>query len=175
AHKQLRKILVEDQRLDAVVKLPGGAFKPYAGVSTALVLFTKTNSGGTDFVWFYEVQADGFSLDDKRTPLLPDDKLGPVPAAMLGRDENQKNNLPDVLARWSKRNTSERKRPRTAQSFCVAKADIASQDYDLSFNRYKEITSQALEHRPPQEILGDLARLELEIQQGLRELESMLQ
>jgi type I restriction enzyme M protein len=175
AHKQLRKILVEDQKLDAVVKLPSGAFKPYAGVSTAIVLFTKTNSGGTDFVWFYDVQADGFSLDDKRTPALPDDELGPVPATILGSGENEKNNLPDVLARWSKRNTSERKRPRTAQSFCVAKADIASQDYDLSLNRYKELTSQALEHRPPQEILGDLARLELEIQQGLQELESMLQ
>jgi type I restriction enzyme M protein len=175
AHKQLRKILVEDQKLDAVVKLPSGAFKPYAGVSTAIVLFTKTNSGGTDLVWFYDVQADGFSLDDKRTPLLPDDKLGPVPASILGSGENEKNNLPDVLARWSKRNTSERKRPRTAQSFCVAKADIASQDYDLSLNRYQELTSQALEHRPPREILGDLARLELEIQQGLQELESMLQ
>src|SRR5271155_1297940 len=83
AHVGLRKILVEHQKLDAVVSLPGGVFKPYAGVSTAIVLFTKTNSGGTDFVWFYDVKADGWSLDDKRTPLLSDDKLGPVPRAAL--------------------------------------------------------------------------------------------
>ena len=79
AHKELRRILVEDQKLDAVVSLPGGVFKPYAGVSTAILLFTKTNSGGTDHVWFYDVTADGWSLDDKRTPLLSEDKLGPVP------------------------------------------------------------------------------------------------
>ena len=82
AHKELRRMLVEDQKLDAVVKLPGGVFRPYAGVSTAILLFTKTNSGGTDQVWFYDVQADGWSLDDKRTPLLPEDKLGPVPSAL---------------------------------------------------------------------------------------------
>src|SRR5665811_773956 len=80
AHKALRKALVEDQKLDAVVKLPSGVFRPYAGVSTAILFFTKTDSGGTDDVWFYDVQADGFSLDDKRTPLLSDDKLGAVPA-----------------------------------------------------------------------------------------------
>src|SRR5213593_4358691 len=100
AHKTLRKILVEDQKLDAVISLPAGVFKPYAGVSTAVLLFTKTNSGGTDSVWFYDVEADGWSLDDKRTPLLPDDKLGPVPRSVLGGDERVKNNLPDVLARW---------------------------------------------------------------------------
>jgi type I restriction enzyme M protein len=93
-------MLVEDQKLDAVVKLPGGVFRPYAGVSTAILLFTKTNSGGTDQVWFYDVQADGWSLDDKRTPLLPEDKLGPVPSTALGADDHAKNNLPDVLARW---------------------------------------------------------------------------
>ena len=85
AHKELRRILVEDQKLDAVVSLPGGVFKPYAGVSTAILLFTKTNSGGTDHVWFYDVKADGWSLDDKRTPLLPEDKLGPVPQTALDR------------------------------------------------------------------------------------------
>ena len=79
AHKTLRRILVEDQKLDAVVSLPGGVFKPYAGVSTAILLFTKTNSGGTDHVWFYDVEADGWSLDDKRKPLLPEEKLGAVP------------------------------------------------------------------------------------------------
>src|SRR5207249_2416154 len=117
AHKALRRILVEDQKLDAVVSLPGGAFKPYAGVSTAILLFTKTNSGGTDCVWFYNVTADGWSLDDKRTPLLSEDKLGAVPRTPLGVEEHVKNNLPDVLARWAERAGSERERPRTAQSF----------------------------------------------------------
>src|ERR1700752_526263 len=107
AHKELRRILVEDQKLDAVVKLPGGVFKPYAGVSTAILTFTKTNSGGTDFVWFYDVDADGWSLDDKRTPLVSDDKLGPVPAMALSAEEHARNNLPDVLARWQKRDNSE--------------------------------------------------------------------
>src|SRR5436190_2572400 len=123
AHKELRRILVEDQKLDAVVSLPGGTFKPYAGVSTAILVFTKTNSGGTDFVWFYDVEADGWSLDDKRTPLLPEDKLGPVPRTPLAVDEHATNNLPDVLARWAQRGGSERERPRTTQSFCVPKAD----------------------------------------------------
>jgi type I restriction enzyme M protein len=126
AHKELRRMLVEDQKLDAVVKLPGGVFRPYAGVSTAILLFTKTNSGGTDFVWFYDVGADGWSLDDKRTPLLPEDKLGPVPRVALSEDEHDKNNLPDVLARWVARDGAERERARTAQSFCVPKADIAA-------------------------------------------------
>src|SRR5438034_1844625 len=99
AHKTLRKILVEDQKLEAVISLPGGAFKPYAGVSTAILLFTKTNSGGTDFVWFYDCDADGWSLDDKRTPLLSDDKLGPVTRTPLSEDEHAKNNLPEILTR----------------------------------------------------------------------------
>ena len=94
-------MLVEDQKLDAVISLPGGVFKPYAGVSTAILLFTKTNSGGTDHVWFYDVDADGWCLDDKRTPLLPEEKLGPVPAQPLSADEHAKNNLPDILARWA--------------------------------------------------------------------------
>jgi len=110
AHKELRRMLVEDHKLDAVVKLPGGVFKPYAGVSTAILLFTKTGIGGTDHVWFYEVTADGWSLDDKRTPLLADDKLGPIPAVALTEDEHAKNNLPDALARWRDRDTAERSR-----------------------------------------------------------------
>src|SRR5207249_7620547 len=122
SHKELRRILVEEQKLDGVVSLPGGVFKPYAGVSTAILLFTKTNSGGTDQVWFYDVEADGWSLDDKRTPLLPDDKLGPVPRGALSEDEHAKNKLPDVLARWAVRSGAERERLRTAQSFCVLKA-----------------------------------------------------
>src|SRR5450830_975248 len=135
AHKELRRLLVEDQKLDAVISLPSGVFKPYAGVSTAILLFTKTNSGGTDQVWFYDVQADGWSLDDKRTPLLSEDKLGPIPATALSAEEHAKNNLPDALARWFTRDAAERERPRTAQSFCVPKADIAAQGYDLSLNR----------------------------------------
>ncbi len=174
AHKELRRILVEDQKLDGVISLPGGAFKPYAGVSTAILVFTKTNSGGTDHVWFYDVDADGWSLDDKRTALLSEDKLGPVPRTALQAEDHAKNNLPDVLARWTDRENGERERPRTAQSFCVPKADIAAQCYDLSLNRYKEVVHEEIEHRPPKEILADLAKLEDEIQQGMKELEGML-
>jgi len=174
AHKDLRRMLVEEQKLDAVVSLPGGVFRPYAGVSTAILLFTKTNSGGTDVVWFYDVEADGWSLDDKRTPLLADDKLGVVPSTPLTPEEHAKNNLPDVLARWGARDGAERERPRTAQSFCVPKADIAALDYDLSLNRYKEVVHEATEHRAPNEILADLAKLEEQIQQGIKELEGIL-
>ncbi|GAB3861534.1 class I SAM-dependent DNA methyltransferase [Micromonospora andamanensis] len=174
AHKELRRILVEDQKLDGVVKLPSGTFKPYSGVSTAILLFTKTDSGGTDNVWFYEVTADGWSLDDKRTPLLPLDKLGPALDVALTEDEHAKNNLPDALARWSQRDGDELKRARTEQSFCVPKADIAEQGYDLSLNRYKEVVHEEVEHRPPLEILADLERLESEIQQGMADLKAML-
>src|SRR5580765_1066693 len=119
AHKELRRILVEDHKLDAVISMPSGVFRPYAGVSTAILTFTKTNSGGTDYVWFYDVDADGWSLDDKRTALLPEDKLGPTPKITLTEAEHLKNNLPDVLARWTDHDRAERERPRTAQSFCV--------------------------------------------------------
>jgi type I restriction enzyme M protein len=174
AHKELRRILVEDQKLDAVVSLPGGVFKPYAGVSTAILLFTKTNSGGTDQVWFYDVDADGWSLDDKRSALLPEDKLGPVPRAPLSAEEHTKNNLPDVLTRWAERNGAERERPRTAQSFCIPRADIAKLGYELSLNRYKEMVYEETDHRPPREILAELAKLEEEIRQEMKELEGML-
>lgn len=173
AHKQLRRILVEDQKLDGVISLPGGVFKPYAGVSTAVLLFTKTNSGGTDHVWFYDCQADGWSLDDKRTPLLDENKLGAD--ATLTSNEHAKNNLPDILKRWGEREGKERKRARTEQSFCVPKADIVSQGYDLSVNKYKEAVHDQLEHRQPAEILADLSRLELEIQQDMRALQEVLQ
>ncbi|MFI7059855.1 N-6 DNA methylase [Kribbella sp. NPDC050124] len=155
AHKDLRKTLVEDQKLDAVVKLPSGVFKPYAGVSTAILFFTKTNSGGTDDVWFYDVQADGYSLDDKRNPVEADD-------------------LPDVLTRWAARTTTERDRERTEQSFCVPKTDIVAQGYDLSLNRYKEIVHDETEHRPPLEIIADIEALEDEIAKGVAELKAML-
>lgn len=174
AHKQLRQILVEEQKLDAVIKLPGGVFKPYAGVSTAILLFTKTNSGGTDHVWFYELEADGWSLDDKRQPLLPEEKLGVSPKLELVAEDHAKNNLPDLLGRWAERESSERERPRTAQSFVVPKAEIAANGYDLSLNRYKEVVHEAVEHVAPQQILASLAELETQIQQGMQELEALL-
>jgi len=174
AHKELRRMIVEDQKLDAVISLPSGAFKPYAGVSTAILIFTKTNSGGTDHVWFYDLQADGWSLDDKRQPLLSEEKLGVTPVQVLTDAEHAKNNLPDVLSRWAQRDTSEQERPRTAQSFCVPKADIAANGYDLSINRYKEVVHEAVEHLAPKEILANLAKLEAEIQEGMKELEGML-
>ncbi len=154
AHKTLRQIIVDDQKLDAVVKLPSGVFRPYAGVSTAILFFTKTNSGGTDNVWFYDVQADGFSLDDKRNPV-------------------DANDLPDVLTRWNNLN-AEADRPRTAQSFLVPKAGIIAQGYDLSLNRYKEIEYDEVEHRPPLDIIADIEKLDAEITQGIAELKAML-
>jgi type I restriction enzyme M protein len=174
AHKELRRMLVEDHKLDGVVSLPSGAFRPYAGVSTAILLFTKTNSGGTDDVWFYDMQADGWSLDDKRQPLLDTDLLGANPARPLTEAEHAKNNLPDALTRWAERAASERRRPYSAQSFCVPKAKIKAQGYDLSINRYKEVVHSALQHLPPLEILARLTTLEAEIQEGLKELEGML-
>ncbi len=174
AHKAIRKMLVDDHKLDAIVKLPSGVFKPYAGVSTAIVFFTKTSSGGTDHVWFYDVQADGMSLDDKRQMLVAEEKLGPVPTKELSEDEHAKNNLPDVVARWGERNGSERENPRTGQSFTVKREDIAAADYDLSLNRYKEVVHEADDHRPPKEIIAELLELEDEIAAGLKELEAML-
>ncbi|GAA1059771.1 type I restriction-modification system subunit M [Agromyces bracchium] len=154
AHKSLRKMLVEDHKLDAVVKLPSGTFKPYTGVSTAILFFTKTSSGGTDHVWFYDVRADGFTLDDKRTPI-------------------EANDLPDVLTRWQNRD-GEADRRRTAQSFLVPKQEIVENGYDLSINRYKEIEHEEVEHRSPEEILDELDALEVEIAEGLKRLRGML-
>ncbi len=186
AHKELRRTLVDDHFLEGVVSLPSGVFRPYAGVSTAILLFTKTGRGGTDQVWFYDMSADGWSLDDKRNPLLPLEKLGPAPKEPLAEGEHEKNNLPDCLSRWRQRKDSERQRERTAQSFCVPKAEIAEQGYDLSLNRYKELVHEEVEHRPPleilaelraieQEILAELRAIEQEILQGIEELEGMLQ
>ena len=120
AHKDLRRILVEENKLDAVIKLPSGVFRPYAGVSTAILVFTRTGVGGTDQVWFYDVRADGWSLDDKRQPLLPDDKLGPTPAAALTEAEAEKNNLPDLVRRWGERDwrRARRGRARRRASAC---------------------------------------------------------
>jgi type I restriction enzyme M protein len=163
AHQQIRKLLVEDQKLDAVISMPSGVFKPYAGVSTAILFFTKTNSGGTDHVWFYDMKQDGFSLDDKRTP-QPD-----------------KSDLPDILARWKRlgivdrgSKSDEGKRKRTDQSFLVPKAEIVANGYDLSLNRYKEVVHETVEHDSPKKILTRLAKLEDEITKGRKELEGLL-
>ena len=155
AHKSLRKILVEEQKLDGIVSMPSGVFKPYAGVSTAILLFTKTNSGGTDNVWFYDMQADGYSLDDKRNP-QPD-----------------KSDLADLLKRWNNRK-GEKKRVRTDQSFLVPKDEIAGNDYDLSLNRYKEVEYEVVEHEAPGVILARLAQLEKDISEGNKELANIL-
>jgi type I restriction enzyme M protein len=174
AHKALRRLLVEEQKLDGVVSLPSGTFRPYAGVSTAILLFTKTNSGGTDTVWFYDLEADGWSLDDKRSPLLPLDKLGPVPSLTLSREEHSKNNLPDALLRWGARDGTESSRSRVEQSFSVSKADIVAEGYVLNLNRYKEQVYEEVEYRDPRVILKDLAELEKEILHGIGELDAML-
>ncbi len=156
AHKKLRRALVEEQKLDAVVKLPAGVFKPYAGVSTAILAFTKTDGGGTDNVWFYDVRADGYSLDDKRTPV-------------------EANDLPDMVARWARRGEEpERSRARTEQSFCVPKKEVAEQDYDLSLNRYKEIEYEEETHRAPAEILDEMASLDAAIAADVAALREML-
>ena len=167
-------MLVEENKLDAVIKLPSGVFRPYAGVSTAILAFTRTGVGGTDHVWFYDVQADGWSLDDKRQPLLPPEKLGPAPEAELDEAEEEKNNLPDLLMRWEERDGAEHERPRTAQSFCVPRADIAAAGYDLSLNRYREVEHEEVEHDTPAEILANLRRIEEEIAEGMARLEEML-
>ena len=155
AHRTLRRILVEEQKLDAIVSMPSGVFRPYAGVSTAILLFTKTNSGGTDDVWFYDMRADGYSLDDKRTP------------------KPEKSDLADILARWRNRG-AESKRARTDQSFLVPKTEIAGNDYDLAINRYREVDYEAVEYDPPRVIMERLRTLEAELARGLVELEGRL-
>jgi type I restriction enzyme M protein len=144
-------------------------------VSTAILAFTRTGVGGTDHVWFYDVRADGRSLDDKRQPLLPDDKLGPTPAMALADAEAAKNDLPDLVKRWATRDGAERERQRTAQSFCVPRADIAAAGYDLSLNRYKEVEHEEVSHESPAAILADLRRLETEIVEGMKRLEEMVE
>jgi type I restriction enzyme M protein len=174
ANKEIRKMLVEEQKLDAVISLPSGVFKPYAGVSTAVLFFTKTNSGGTDTVWFYDMTADGWSLDDKRQPLLDADKLGTHPSSKLSAEEHAKNNLPDLLERWHKRESSERDRARTEQSFAVKREEIVAADYDLSLNRYKEVVYEHVEHTSPLQLISELNAIEADIQAGLKQLEDML-
>ena len=154
AHKSIRKQLVEENRLEAVISMPSGVFKPYAGVSTGILIFTKTGHGGTDDVWFYDMQADGLSLDDKRSPV-------------------EENDIPDILKRFHNRD-KETERARTEKSFFVKKDEIVENDYDLSINKYKEIEYIPVEYPPTEEILGEINKLEMEIQENLKELEKML-
>ncbi|RJR08461.1 SAM-dependent DNA methyltransferase [Candidatus Parcubacteria bacterium] len=159
AHVDIRKEIIDGHKLDAVISMPSGVFKPYAGVSTAILFFTKTNSGGTDKVWFYDMQADGFSLDDKRTP--------------LDKDRHEENNIPDIIKKWENLEDEE-KRKKSEQSFFVPVEEIRKNKYDLSINRYKEIVYEEIEYDPPKKIIADIKKLEDEIQQGLIELEGML-
>ena len=154
AHKAIRKAIIEDNRLEAVISMPSGVFKPYAGVSTAVLIFTKTGHGGTDKVWFYDMRSDGFSLDDKRTPVA-------------------ENDIPDIIARFHDL-PSEESRERTEQSFFVTKAEIVENGYDLSINKYKKTEYKPVEYAPTTQILAELQELEAEIAKGLAELEGML-
>ena len=195
AHKSLRKELVENQKLDAVIKLPSGIFRlpssksqSSSGVSTAVLCFTKTDSGGTDEVWFYDMVADGRSLDDKRTPLLPENLLGPTPhepittenqfqdpaPVQLTDEQLAKNNLPDLLARFRNRTTAEPGRARTEQSFTVSMDDIRGADYELSMNRYKEIIFEDEDTRDPEDILDEITQLDGEITTMLSKVRGLL-
>ncbi len=154
AHKAIRKAIIENNKLDAVISMPSGVFKPYAGVSTAVLIFTKTEHGGTENVWFYDMKADGLSLDDRRTPV-------------------EENDIPDIIARF-KNLEAEKDRKRTEQSFFVPKQEIVDNDYDLSINKYKEIEYVPVEYPPTSEILADIKALEKEFQTALAELEESL-
>ncbi|MEI3038841.1 MAG: class I SAM-dependent DNA methyltransferase [Victivallales bacterium] len=154
AHKAIRKELIENQKLEAVISMPSGVFKPYAGVSTAILIFTKTNDGGTDKVWFYDMKADGFSLDDKRSPI-------------------DQNDIPDLIARFHAR-FSEPERERTEKSFFVPKEEIVSNGYDLSINKYKKTEYVAEEFPPTSQIIAEIEELETQIQQQIRELKGLL-
>ena len=154
AHKDIRKEIVENQRLEAVISMPSGVFKPYAGVSTAILIFTKTEHGGTDNVWFYDMQADGFSLDDKRSPIADND-------------------IPDIIERFRNRDT-ELDRKRTDQSFMVSKQEIVDNAYDLSINKYKEVEYVPVEYPPTSEIMANIREIEMEIGNEMEELEKLL-
>lgn len=150
AHKSLRKMLIEDNQLEAVISLPSGVFKPYAGVSTAIIVFTK--GGKTEKVLFYGVKADGLSLDDKR-------------------DEIDENDLPDVLDKWNK---SEEYQDRTQKCFFVPAEEIIKEGYDLSYNRYAEVVYEEEEYDPPVEIISELKKIESDIANDIKDLERML-
>lgn len=154
AHKALRKELVENHQLQAVISMPSGVFKPYAGVSTGILVFTKTGAGGTNDVWFYDMKADGFSLDDKRQPI--DD-----------------NDIPDIIKRFQNLD-NEKDRKRTEQSFFVPKSEIVANNYDLSINKYKEVVYEKVEYPAPKVLIGEIKDLQKEISSDLIELEKML-
>ena len=153
AHKAIRKEIIDGNRLEAVISMPSGVFKPYAGVSTAILIFTKTNAGGTDKVWFYDMTADGYSLDDKRSPIADND-------------------IPDIIARYENF-TGEEARERTDKSFFVPKEEIIGNDYDLSINKYKKTEYIAVEYPSSQEIMADLRKLEKQISEAMDELEKL--
>ena len=154
AHVDIRREIVENHRLEAIISMPSGVFKPYAGVSTAVIIFTKTGAGGTDNVWFYDMRSDGYSLDDKRTPLESSD-------------------IPDIVTRFCDL-SAEKSRSRTEQSFLVPKDEIVANGYDLSINKYKQSAYVEEEYPHPREILADLLTIEEEIAAGLKELGTML-
>lgn len=154
AHKTLRAELVENHQLQAVISMPSGVFKPYAGVSTAILVFTKTGAGGTDKVWFYDMKADGYSLDDKRNPIAAND-------------------IPDIIARFHNL-AGEVDRARTEPSFLVDKQDIVDNGYDLSINRYKEVIYEQVEYDPPAVIMARLDQLAGEIGVKMAELREMI-
>lgn len=154
AHKDIRKEIVENHKLEAIISMPSGVFKPYAGVSTAIMIFTKTGVGGTDQVWFYDMKADGYSLDDKRNPI-------------------EENDIPDIIARFHNRE-AEKDRKRTEQSFFVPVEEIRENGYDLSINRYKEIVYEEVQYEEPKIIIEKVKKLEEEIVKGIKELEEML-
>lgn len=154
AHVSIRKEIIENHHLRAVISMPSGVFKPYAGVSTAVLVFTKTAAGGTDKVWFYDMEADGFSLDDKRSPI-------------------EQSDIPDIVARFSNLE-AEKDRARTEKSFFVDKAEIVANGYDLSINKYKQVEYKPVEYPSTQEIMAELHELEMQISAGLAELEGML-
>ena len=174
AHKALRRMLVEEQKLDGVVSLPSGAFKPYAGVSTAILLFTKTNWAALTMFGTTTCRLTAGKPDDRRFPLLPENKLGPIPDSRLTEDELARNNLPDVLVRWQARDHAERERPRTSRSFCIPAAEIAEQGYDLSLNRYKERLNEDTEHRFPTRGRYRAPRRRYSIRRDISDLEAML-
>lgn len=155
AYRQLRRELVENHKLEAIVYMPSGVFKPYSGVSTAILVFTKTGAGGTDNVWLYNMEADGFTLDDKRDA---DDKH---------------NDIPDILERWANL-SNEAKRERTEKSFLVPKGEIVENDYDFSFNKYTKTEYERIEYPPTSEILAELDELNAQMTAGLAELKKML-
>lgn len=154
AHKQIREEIIKNHKLDAVISMPSGVFKPYAGVSTAILFFTKTGSGGTDNVWFYDMEADGYSLDDKRNAI-------------------EANDIPDIISRFKEPKT-ELERKRTEKSFMVPLSEIESNDWDLSINRYKETVYEEVKYDPPKVIIEQIEALDKERNEALATLKKML-